>query len=696
MTITSIDWNALQTSEASEKKAKIFAIMQQVSYELQSGVEDDPEILSVVPRLADIIYGSEDLNDLYEPYSAMARATGLWNYIDKERADPYDRLVSEAVTAISLDGITFHREQIAALNTLLAGRNLILSAPTSFGKSLIIDALIATNKYKRIAIVLPTIALLDEFRRRLKRRFGRDYAIVMHHSEVPENERVIYLGTQERLISRPDLQNIDLTVVDEFYKLDPHREDERSATLNAAVYKLLHRSRQFFFLGPNIDNVSTPHEGRWNFEFLKTRFSTVAVDTMDLSKSDDKEKELFDSLGEEKFWPALVFVSSPDRANNLSQQAAELMAVSERSDQFADWLRSNVGEKYPLAKSVEYGFGVHHGRLPRAIGNKMVSLFNTNDLPVLFCTSTLIEGVNTAAKSVFIFDKHINRSPYDFFTFSNIKGRAGRLGQHHVGKVIMFNSAPEIAEMNVAPTLFHDEEDAPDDYVVHLEDEDISSSVDERLEVIKSSLGLEGEELRLASTVGLEVAADIRSKVRQRLGRNSDLLWSGRGDYSEIQAVSELICSVKTPRSFGAFSAKQLTYFIHSLRAQPLLRQFLLNYDSSFKGDATAYDNIFKFLRSCEYGLPQLISVIEMFVRKISQYDVNYSLFVAELPRWFRPELLRNLDEEGYPIQILERFYRNGDNRETLLYRLRDATFQSDLLNTFEKNWMSELLEDEF
>ena len=76
--------------------------------------------------------------------------------------------------------------------------------------------------------------------------------------------------------------------------------------------------------------------------------------------------------------------------------------------------------------------------------------------------------------------------------------------------------------------------------------------------------------------------------------------------------------------------------------------------------------------------------------------DVNYSLFLAELPRWFRPELLRNLDEEGYPIQILERFYRNGDKRETLLYRLREATFQSDTLNEFEKDWMSELLEDEF
>ena len=697
MLIADIDWTQLRESETASKKATIFAIMQQVAYDLQNGGADDPILLSTVPRLADIIYGTEGLDDLFEPYSALARATGLWNYIDKERADEYDLLLSETVTAEALDGMTFHREQIVALNALLAGRNLILSAPTSFGKSVIIDALIASGKYNRIAIVLPTIALLDEFRRRLKRRFGSEFSIVMHHTDVPETKRVIFLGTQERLISRSDLQNLDLAVVDEFYKLDPHRQDERSATLNAAVYKLLHRSSQFFFLGPNIDAVSTPYEGRWNFEFLKTRFSTVAVDTTDLSKEDNKEELLFDKLSDDDLWPALVFVSSPARANKLSEQAAELMAVSETSEQFSDWLRQNIGGKYPLAQSVEYGFGVHHGRLPRAIGNKMVNLFNTEDLPVLFCTSTLIEGVNTAAKSVLIYDKHINRSPYDFFTFSNIKGRAGRLGQHHVGKVLLFNSAPKVEEMNVAPTLFDDEDEAPDDYVVHLEEEDISDTVDERLEAIKASLGLNGEELRLASAVGLDVAAQLKDAVRKKLARDKTLLWSGRGSYNDIKAVIGVICSVKNPRSFGAFSASQLTFFISNLRTQPKLRQFLLGYDSSFKGDPAAYDNVFKFLRSCEYGLPQLFSVVEVFTRKLSGVGgVNYSLFLAELPRWFRPELLRNLDEEGYPIQILERFYRSGDTRETLLIRLQEAVTEAEQLTSFEQKWMTDLLEGEF
>ena len=143
-----------------------------------------------------------------------------------------------------------HREQLAALNTLLGGHNLILSAPTSFGKSILIDALLLHDQYRRVAIVLPTIALLDEFRRRLVSRFGNLYDVVMHHSELSTRDRVIFLGTQERLINREDIGNLDLVVVDEFYKLDPARRDERSVTLNAAVYRLLKRAKQFFFLGP--------------------------------------------------------------------------------------------------------------------------------------------------------------------------------------------------------------------------------------------------------------------------------------------------------------------------------------------------------------------------------------------------------------------------------------------------------------
>ena len=87
-----------------------------------------------------------------------------------------------------------------------------------------------------------------------------------------------------------------------------------------------------------------------------------------------------------------------------------------------------------------------------------------------------------------------------------------------------------------------------------------------------------------------------------------------------------------------------------------------------------------RLLRACEYGLPQLFSVIEMFAKRIRP-ATNYSLFIAEMPRWFRAEVLKNLDEQGVPVQISERFLVRGDTIDTLRKRLiQEAKSQRDIL----------------
>lgn len=634
----------------------------------------------------------DELASFKELISALARASGLWNYIDRESADATDALIAEAVTADELGGVTFHREQIIALNTLLSGKNLILSAPTSFGKSMLIDALLATRRYERVAIVLPTIALLDEFRRRLLSRFNGAFQLVMHPSEKAGAGPVVFLGTQERLIHRDDLGYLDLTVVDEFYKLDPSRKDERSVTLNAAVYRLLKRSKQFFFLGPNIDNVAVSADARWRFEFLKTRFSTVAVDTIDLQDIPNKRQRLIDEIGEDTNWPALVFVSSPDRANELAAEVAEQMAISDYSSDFAEWLAENIGPNGLLSRSVHFGFGIHHGRTPRAVAARMVRMFNEQKLPVLFCTSTLIEGVNTAAKTVMIFDKKINRADYDFFTFSNIRGRAGRLGQHHVGQVFVFNEVPEHEELEVAPTVFGDDDDLPDEYIVYVEDREVSSRPDNRVRNLMQQLELDEAQLRLLSPVGIANAIRLREFAHAALADGGHLVWQGVPKYSQIKAALEVICRIQKPQTFGAWSVSQLAYYIEQLRRSRTLRKFLLDSDENYRGKPEGHDAIFKFLRACEYGLPQYFTALEVFVRQ-REPEVDYSLFIGSLSSWFRPEILKELDEEGVPVQIAERFYRNDDTKAMLLKRLETAIANdSDQLTAFETQWLNDVL----
>jgi len=151
------NWDQLNRLETPALKGALFSLFQELAEKIQVAEPDDPALLSTVPRLADLLSTKPEISDFTEMFSTLARSVGLWNYIDKQDADVRDRIIAEAVTIKELDGVTLHREQIAALNILLCGRNLILSAPTSFGESLLIDALLLSGHYSRVAIVLPTL-----------------------------------------------------------------------------------------------------------------------------------------------------------------------------------------------------------------------------------------------------------------------------------------------------------------------------------------------------------------------------------------------------------------------------------------------------------------------------------------------------------------------------------------------------------
>jgi hypothetical protein len=131
---------------------------------------------------------------------------------------------------------------------------------------------------------------------------------------------------------------------------------------------------------------------------------------------------------------------------------------------------------------------------------------------------------------------------------------------------------------------------------------------------------------------------------------------------------------------------------ISRLRQNRELKGFLLWFNDNFRGEDTEFDNVFKFLRACEYGLPQVFALVELFA-KAYWPQTDYSLFLRELNRWFRAEELKNLDEEGIPIQISERFYTAGDDRASLLNKLQTAVSSlSDELSIFEHRWLAAAL----
>ncbi|WP_237503475.1 DEAD/DEAH box helicase [Pseudomonas syringae] len=176
---------------------------------------------------------------------SLVRTVGLFPYITPhvESVSFPDRLAYEVHRVEGIEkGMVFHRLQAHVFHLLMQGRNVVLSASTSVGKSLVIDAVLAQGKFRKVVVIVPTIALIDETRRRLVRRFRHQCNIITHPSQAATDAPInVYLLTQERVLQRDDLGDVDFFVIDEFYKLDlasDSDEKNRSIDLSLAFHKL--------------------------------------------------------------------------------------------------------------------------------------------------------------------------------------------------------------------------------------------------------------------------------------------------------------------------------------------------------------------------------------------------------------------------------------------------------------------------
>jgi len=128
----------------------------------------------------------------------LLRQSGLFPYLDETSLGTADLLAYETHRPPNIDYVVFHRVQAQIFRRLMAGERIALSAPTSFGKSLIIDGVLASGKFSNVVIIVPTIALIDETRRRLT-RFQPDYKIITHPTQQRKAKNIFVL-TQERAI----------------------------------------------------------------------------------------------------------------------------------------------------------------------------------------------------------------------------------------------------------------------------------------------------------------------------------------------------------------------------------------------------------------------------------------------------------------------------------------------------------------
>jgi rhodanese-related sulfurtransferase len=417
----------------------------------------------------------------------LVREHGLFPYLrDASDLPLADRLALELHRPFPdvSDDLVFHSQQAMVYERLLAGENVVLSAPTSFGKTRVVDAVLAARDFRNAAIVVPTIALMDECRRRLA-SLG-NYKIITHGSQRLA-ARNLFVMTQERLLEVRNLPPLDFFVIDEFYKLDPrHSHDspnhERSSPLNILFHQLLSTGAQFYLLGPNVSALTDGTGSALRATFINTNFTTVATDIERISVSDEQLPDALADVCRDAGPETLIYCSSPNRTRQVAGWLLERgIGGGHNLAHAADWIADAYHPKWLLSRALREGIGIHHGKLPRALGHHIVRLFNERRLPYLLVTSTLIEGVNTTARNVLVLDNKIGTSKYDYFTFSNISGRSGRMNYHYVGRVVVFNPTPRKASLDVDVPALSQSRHASDEVLIQLPENQLTEESRQRL-----------------------------------------------------------------------------------------------------------------------------------------------------------------------------------------------------------------------
>jgi hypothetical protein len=646
--------------------------------------------------------------------ASLVREHGLFPYLTSpEDLSLADLIAYEAHRPLSFPvaNIVFHAEQAEVYRRLLNGENVVLSAPTSFGKSLVVDAVLASRDFRTVVVVVPTIALIDETRRRLA-RLAYKYKVITHATQALASRNLIVV-TQERLQEFADLPAVDFFVVDEFYKLDPETPDDRADQLNIAFRQLLGTGAQFYLLGPNISRLAVGVAETLRATFFRTDFKTVATDIRRVEASKDDLEGHFTSLVSELDGQTLVFCRSPKRTRDvarwlLGSDVATLAPQGSRLADAAEWVSSTYHPEWLVAEALRHGIGIHHGRLPRALAHHMVRLFNEGEIRVLLVTSTLIEGVNTTAQNVVVLDNNMGAplKRYDFFTFSNILGRSGRMSKHYVGRVIVYNEAPKMDMTEVDIPVLTQPAGTSDGILIQLPWEELSDDSKDRMRPL-----FEQDILSLATLrANKGIRPELQLSVARQIAEDSDywagvLIWrNGQPTAQQLRSVAPLLFELAgSTRMGGVYTGDMLGARLNSLRFHEAELAPLISDQLSYtQGDPDeAVENVLDFMRSwAQFHVPRTLLALQSIATEVfgpNRQPPQMAFFASQLEALFQNRYVTVLEEYGLPMALTKRLQgllglESADSLDDVLDRLRAlppltglSSFEQDMLDDVKR-----------
>lgn len=383
-----------------------------------------------------------------------------------------ERYTKEIFQKNSDSNLVFTDAQYEIFENLKNSNHYSFSGPTSLGKSFIIKSFIRhltenKNTNESIVILVPTRALINQTQIQLKKEFSDIKGCrVLSHPTVPESfraedNRYIFIFTPERLIAYlSDATNpkISYLFVDEAQKIIAEK-DTRSPLYYHAIAQAERKSIKLYFASPNIPNpeVFLGLFGKSTEESINIKSSPVAQNRYFLDLVEKRCVLLSDMGGEDPIpidfdgrgfhdWLKLLSNSQSTiiycntKRDTIQYALSYSECLPEKSDSRIDEVisivKEHLHEKYYLVDCLRKGVAFHFGNLPQRIREKVENLFIEKAIDYVFCTSTLLEGVNLPAKNIFILSNAIGLSKFSSIDFWNLAGRAGRLTKELSGNII--------------------------------------------------------------------------------------------------------------------------------------------------------------------------------------------------------------------------------------------------------------------
>lgn len=361
------------------------------------------------------------------------------------------------------------------------------SGPTSMGKSFVVQTYIQqeieNGSTDNFAILVPTKALINEVRSNLigalqSKLKELNYRIVTATGDLvlQQDHHFVFVMTPERLlhmmIERENI-HIDFLFIDEAHKISARGG---RSTYYFKVLTQLAKQRNLptvIFASPNIPNPEVylniiPGIQKEDMKKLASRFAPVCQFKYflnvpgrggyyfnDYSKQFERcytipeGQQLCDivaTVGQDK--QNVVYCSS--RRSVLEQAVKYAKELEPKDDEalraLATEIQHEVHDECYLADLIVKGVAYHVGYLPANIRLRIEKSFEKGELRTIFCTSTLIEGVNLPADNLFITSYRNGQSNMDEVEFRNLVGRVGRIKYNLYGNVILVKLDEKLKE----------------------------------------------------------------------------------------------------------------------------------------------------------------------------------------------------------------------------------------------------------